>query len=176
MRAGDIRRKGRVPSAPLRALCARICSGQIPRAKTNSKLAWRIFKPGRELLLILHLRISNIDSVSGITYHAWPKLPLVLTILVRGQFSSLSAGGAIYNAKPSHTCADTRRIQRVAHSLRIALASVTRWRQAPDMKSITSVRWTGSKTITRVGEFHARNTSLASDKSSPDQSSTDSVA
>jgi hypothetical protein len=70
--------------------------------------------------------------VSGITYHAWPKLPLVLTILVRGQFSSLSAGGAIYNAKPSHTCADTRRIQRVAHSLRIALASVTRWRRTPD--------------------------------------------
>jgi hypothetical protein len=79
----------------------------VGNSQSENKFKTRLenFKPGRELLLILHLRISNIDSVSGITYHAWPKLPLVLTILVRGQFSSLSAGGAIYNAKPSHTCA-----------------------------------------------------------------------
>jgi hypothetical protein len=33
MRAGDIRRKGRVPSAPLRALCARICVGKFLERK-----------------------------------------------------------------------------------------------------------------------------------------------
>jgi hypothetical protein len=63
---------------------------QWANSQSENKFKTRLenFKPGRELLLILHLRISNIDSVSGITYHAWPKLPLVLTILVRGQFSS----------------------------------------------------------------------------------------
>jgi hypothetical protein len=108
MRAGDIRRKGRVPSAPLRALCARICLGKFLTRKQNSNL------------VIVTDCASNFASrkITGVGNYLprWPKLPARACGLFLDSFALHLWLRAICNEKP---IADprTRRMQRVAHSL-----------------------------------------------------------